>query len=97
MKYFTEKDENRQFISVHILDGSPSSNLLAQLKTVFDGISRANVITDHDELLIEIPTDSRNSLGFSLGEFKRITNTFAQANVQCFTVDLEEQGQRMYW
>lgn len=95
MIQFSEKDENRQFISVHILNGTSPSNLLAQLKTVFSSISETNTITDQEELLIEIP--ERNSLGFSLSEFRRIVASFTEAAIKCFTVDVEAEGQRNYW
>lgn len=92
---FSKKDENRQFISVHILSKVSPSNFLAQLKTVFSSLSNANTLTDQEELLIEIP--ETNQLGFSLSEFRRIVASFTEATVKCFTVDVEEEDQRNYW
>ena len=92
---FSKKDENRQFISVHILSKVSLSNLHEQLKTVFSSISETTTITDQDELLIEIPP--RDQLGFSLSEFRRVAASFADVVVRCFTVDVEAKGYRNYW
>lgn len=92
MVKFLEKDECRHFISVHILDGTSPSYLLAQLKREFSSIQETPTIADQDEILFEICEDS--CFGFSLNDLRYIAGRYAKVNVQCFSVDFDKARQR---
>ena len=94
MVSFSKKDDNRQFISVKVLDNTSPSDLFRQLKVVFSGLSEVTTIIDVDELLIEL---DEKGLGFSLSEFRRIAKTFSNVDVSAFIVDLDDETQRNYW
>ena len=95
MVSFLEKDECRHFISVHILDGTSPSYLLAQLKREFSSIQETPTITDQDEILIEICEESR--FGFSLNDLRYIAKRYAIVNVRCFVVDFDDKWNRDYY
>lgn len=93
---FSEKDQDRQFISVHILDGTPAAVVLSELKGKYPTLENAEVILldwgIDEEILIEIGENA--GFGFSLCAFRNSVEELAQAEVKIFSVDLDAEGQR---
>jgi len=89
---FTNKDNNKQFISIEVKDSKTTATICESLKEKFTALQHANIIFDDSEILIEI--DNNINYGFSLNELREYMKTIAAANVTHFSVDTDEPTQR---
>lgn len=91
---FTEKDNNKQFISIKVNDDTPTKTILNSLKNTYSALQQANIIFDESEILIEI--DNNINYGFSLNELRAYIKTITTATITHFSVDTDEPTQRDY-
>ncbi len=89
---FTEKDNNKQFISIELKDNTSTEIISENLKKTYESLQQANIIYDTSEIIIEI--DNNINYGFSLNELREHIKTVAAATVTHFAVDIEEPTQR---
>lgn len=89
---FTEKDNNKQFISIVVKDGKATATINESLKEKFPALQQANIIFDDAEILIEI--DNNIKYGFSLNQLREYIGTITAADVTTFCVDTDEPEQR---
>ncbi len=92
---FTEKDNNKQFISIELKDNTSTEMIIENLKKTYEALQQANIIFDDSEILIEI--NNNINYGFSLNELREYIKTNAAATVTHFSVDTDEPTQRYYW
>lgn len=91
---FTEKDNNKQFISIELKDNTTTEIISKNLKKIYESLQQANIICDTSEIIIEI--DNNMDFGFSLNELREYINTLVEATVSHFVVDMDEPTQRYY-
>ncbi len=91
---FTEKDNNKQFISIELKDNTSTEMIIENLKKTYEALQQANIIFDDSEILIEI--NNNINYGFSLNELREYIKTNAAATVTHFSVDTDEPTQRYY-
>lgn len=91
---FTDKDNNKQFISIKVNDNMPTKALYENLKETYSALQQANIIFDASEIIIEI--DNNIDFGFSLDELRKHIKNLADVTVTHFCVDLAEPLQRYY-
>lgn len=92
MMKFTEKDNNKQFISIAVKDGKSTATINESLKEKYPALQHANIILDCSEILIEI--DNAINFGFSLNQLREYIGTITAADVTTFSVDTDEPTQR---
>lgn len=89
---FTSKEENKQFVSIGITDGTESNKVFDYISTSYPSISHAAHQMDEDEILLEL--DNRTNYGFTLNSLRLTVSEVAGANIYTFCVDLSEPTQR---
>lgn len=89
---FTKKDDDKQFISVLIEDGTATSKVLDYLLTTFPFASKAYYCHDFNELIFKIENDMQYNI--PLKTFSITVNQIAKAKVNHFCVDVNALNQR---
>lgn len=91
---FTNKDDNKQFISITVSDNTPTKALCENIKEIYSSLQQANIIYDDSEIVIEL--DNSINYGFSLSDLREHIKTVAAATVSHFSVDINKPTQRYY-
>lgn len=91
---FTEKDNNKQFISIKLKDNTSTEIISENLKKIYKALQQASIICDTSEIIIEI--DNNIDFGFSLNELREHIKTVAAATITHFSVDTDKPTQRYY-
>ena len=91
---FTEKDNNKQFISIESKDSALNKIIIKNLTNTYSALQQANIVLDDSEILIEI--DNNINYGFSLNELREHLKNIAPATIKHFIVDTDEPNQRYY-
>lgn len=89
---FTKKDDDKQFISVLIEDGTATCKVLDYLLTAFPFASKAYYCHDFNELIFKIENDIQYNI--PLKTFSIAVNQMAKAKVTHFCVDVNALNQR---
>lgn len=93
---FTEKDNNKQFISIVVQGSTPNGIIIEHIMNTYSALQQANTISDNSEILIEL--NNNINYGFSLNELREYLKTITDADVLVthFSVDTDEANQRYY-
>lgn len=89
---FTKQDDDKQFISVLIEDGTATSKVLDYLLTAFPFVSKAYYCHDFNELIFKI--ENYIQYNIPLKTFSIAANQIAKAKVNHFCVDVNASNQR---
>lgn len=87
MIYFTENEDNKQFISIKINDGTNTDGILTYISKVYPSISKAVFDIDTDEIVINAPAEGEY-YNFSLNDLRRTVSNIADAEITMFCVDI---------
>lgn len=92
MKKFTKNENNQQFISISIKDGTDPAKVLAYISGKYPTINGNVYEMDEDEILLNLEGDVH--YGFALNPLKRTIAEVAEADIYTFCVDMDEPTQR---
>ncbi len=91
---FTEKDNNKQFISINTDENTNIDIIVQEIRKQYPSLKQLHIIFDEAEILI--PLETGFPYGFSLNELREYIKPIAAATVTHFSVDTEEPTQRYY-
>lgn len=91
---FNQSDDNKQFISIRVLDNKPASKIYEYVRDLYDSINGLPHTIDNEEIVIELCKNSY--LGFSLNDLRQEVKKKTDVVIGHFCVDLNEKSQRTY-
>lgn len=89
---FNSNEDNKQFISISIEDGSNPEEVLTAISVNHPAIVANLYKMDNSEILLKL--DKCGLYGFSLNALRSLVAKVANADVYVFCVDLDELTQR---
>ena len=89
---FNKNEDNKQFISISITDGTEATKVFNYISVRYPTIKGNLHKMDNDEILLNL--DSNVHYGFSLNTLRLTVAEVANANVYTFCVDMDEPTQR---
>lgn len=92
MLHFTEFEDNRQFISITIKDGTSTRKVLDFLEAFYPTIRTYLYTFDREEIALNL--DNNIEYGFTLNQLRDVVNHIADAEVYTFAVDINKKDQR---
>lgn len=91
---FTNKDDNKQFISINANENTNIDTIVNEMKKQYPSLKQLHIIFNEAEILI--PLETGFPYGFSLNELREYIKPIAAATVTHFCVDMDEPTQRYY-
>lgn len=88
---FNLTDDNKQFISISIKDGTPSNIVANYITDYYPSVGKICKL-DEDEILI--PLKNNINYGFSLNELRANVAEIAKVDIYNFCVDVRIKSQR---
>lgn len=92
MVHFTKSEDNKQFISVKINDGSNTRRVLHYILKKYPLISNQVFDMDAEEIIINTPAEGEY-YNFSLNDLRRTVSNIADAEITMFCVDVNSDTQ----
>lgn len=92
MIHFTENEDNKQFISIKINDGTNTDSVLTYIAKAYPLISKAVFDKDTEEIIIKTPPEGEH-YGFSLNDLRRTVSNVANTEITMFCVDVNSDTQ----
>ncbi len=92
MKHFTKDEDNMQFISIKINDGTNTDDILTYISKVYPSINKAVFDIDTDEIVINAPAEGEY-YNFSLNDLRCTVSNIADAEITMFCVDINSDTQ----
>lgn len=89
---FDKNEDNKQFISIIITDGTEATKVFNYISARYPTIKENLHKMDNDEILLNLENDVH--YGFSLNDLRLTVAEVAKANVYTFCVDMDEATQR---
>lgn len=90
---FKNTDDNKQFISILIIDETPIQKVYDYINNIYPSLKIGFYAMDDEEIIFNL-TNNIN-YGFSLNELREIVKQKAKAIITHFCVDIEEPKQRI--
>lgn len=94
MILFKQKDQNEQFISVFVLDGTSTVKLNEYIIDEYPVLKKVFYALDEEEIIYKIAENVVYC--FPLNELKQFVEKKAKAKISHFGVDMDESNQRCY-
>lgn len=94
MTKFNKSDENEQFVSILVKDGTNTGKLFNHICKQHPTAKAHLQGMDENEILLELPDSGCSHYDFSLNELRNTTLKMAIATITHFCVDLDEPSQR---
>lgn len=92
MIHFAKKDDNAQFISIIITDGTDTKKALGYISEHYPMLSQILYKIDNEEIIFPLINDIE--YGFSLNALRAVVAEIAKSKVSHFCVDLNLPSQR---
>lgn len=92
---FTNKDDNKQFISINTDENTNIDIIVQEIRKQYPSLKQLHIIFDKAEILI--PLETGFPYGFSLNELREYIKPIAAATISHFAVDIDTPTQRYYW
>lgn len=92
MIHFSKKDDNEQFISIVITDGTDPKKVLGYISEHYPILNQILYKIDDEEIIFPLKNDIE--YGFSLNALRTAVSDIAKSTVSCFCVDLDLPSQR---
>lgn len=89
---FNKNEDNKQFISIGVEDGTDTKKVFNYISGVYPTIKENLHRMDKDEILLKL--ENNMHYGFSLNGLRSTVAEVAKANVYTFCVDIDEPTQR---
>lgn len=89
---FNKNEDNKQFISINITDGTEAAKVFDYISACYPSISQNPYRLDNDEILLTL--EYGYNYGFSLNALRSTVAEVAKADVYTFCVDMDEPTQR---
>ena len=89
---FNQSDDNKQFISILVLDKTPTQKVYDYINNFYNSINISFYKMDNEEILLNLRNDIK--YGFSLNKLRKSISKIADATVKHFCVDLAQPSQR---
>lgn len=88
---FNSTDDNKQYISITVKDGTSSDIVADHIINYYPSVGKICEL-DEDEILI--PLENNIDYGFSLNELRATVAEIAKVDIYNFCVDIEMMSQR---